>query len=113
MNKQEYKQPSFSYWMAQGKYTWGLKRPISGMFSSTLSKVIGAGHAAVTRVLFHEQGNTNKTSSWSKPRSLMHVSPEAMKAILSSRMGQNKSGSERNVIGIQITTQRCTAKITN
>jgi hypothetical protein len=47
-------------------------------------------------------------------KSLMHIFlPEAMKAILSSKMKQNKSGSESNVTGIQITTYRNTAKITN
>lgn len=39
--------------------------------------------------------------------------PTAVKAILSGRTKQNKSASERNVIGTQISTYRCTAKITN
>lgn len=71
-------------------------------------------HTAVIQVMFYEQGNTNKTRGWGRWQSLKHIFlPAAMKGILSSRMKQNKSGSQSNVLGIQLTAYRCAAKITN
>lgn len=60
------------------------------------------------------KGIQTRQAAGAAPYSLMHISlPKAMRAILSSRMEQNKSGSESAVAGMQITPYRCPAKITN